>query len=91
MIKLKNKKTGEISEVPFEGMFVFIGWLPNTEFVKEFIELNDENYIVTDDDMNTSVKGIYAAGDVRAKSFRQISTAVGEATTAALSASEHIG
>lgn len=90
-LKLKNKKTGEITDVPFEGMFVFIGWIPNTDFVKDFLEINDEGYIITDDDMNTSVKGIYAAGDVRAKSFRQVSTAVGEATTAALSASEHIG
>jgi thioredoxin reductase (NADPH) len=90
-IKLKNKKTQEVTTVPFEGMFDFIGWIPNTDFVKDFIELNEEGYIITDDDMNTSVKGVYAAGDVRAKSFRQISTAVGEATTAALSASEHIG
>lgn len=90
-LKLKNKKTGEVSEVPFEGLFIFIGWIPNTDFVKDFVELNEEGYIVTDDDMNTSVAGVYAAGDVRAKSFRQVSTAVGEGTTAALSASEHIG
>ncbi|MBN2281004.1 MAG: thioredoxin-disulfide reductase [Candidatus Marinimicrobia bacterium] len=90
-LRLKNVQTGEVSEVPFEGMFIFIGWIPNTDFVKGFVELNEEGYIITDDNMNTSVSGIYAAGDVRAKSFRQVSTAVGEATTAALSASEHIG
>ncbi len=90
-LKLKNKKTGEISDVPFEGMFIFIGWIPNTDFVKDCLDLNDEGYIITDDDMNTSVKGILSAGDVRAKSFRQVSTAVGEGTTAALTASEFIG
>ena len=90
-IKLKNKKTGDITTVPFEGMFVFIGWLPNSDFIKDFVELDDNGYIITDDDMNTSVKGVYAAGDIRSKSFRQVATAVGEATTAALSASEHIG
>lgn len=90
-LKLKNKKTGEITEVSFDGMFIFIGWIPNTDFVKDFVELNEEGYIVTDEEMETRVKGVFAAGDVRAKSFRQISTAVGEATTAALSASEHIG
>jgi len=77
--------------VPFEGMFIFIGWIPNTDFVKDCLDLNDEGYIITDDDMNTSVKGILSAGDVRAKSFRQVSTAVGEGTTAALTASEFIG
>jgi len=72
-------------------LFVFIGLIPNTDFLKNCVKINEEVYIVTDDNMNTSVKGIYAAGDVRAKSFRHVSTAVEEGTTVALSASEHIG
>ncbi len=89
-LRLRNKKTGELTDHDFGGMFIFIGWIPNTQFIKDDIDLNEDGYIITDEDMNTSVKGIFAAGDVCAKSFRQVSTAVGEGTTAALSASEYI-
>lgn len=89
-LKLRNKKTNEIRTLDVTGVFVFIGWLPNTDFLKGFVDLNEEGYVISDDDMKTSVEGVFVAGDVRAKSFRQIATAVGEATTAALSASEYI-
>ncbi len=89
-LKLKNKKTNEIRTLDVTGVFVFIGWLPNTDFLKGFVDLNEEGYVISDEDMKTSVEGVFVAGDVRAKSFRQIATAVGEATTAALSASEYI-
>jgi len=89
-LQLKNVKTGTLSEIKVEGVFIFIGWTPNTDFVKELLELDEVGWIVTDGDMNTSVKGIYAVGDVRAKKFRQISTAVGDGTTGALAASEYV-
>ncbi len=89
-LKLKNVKTGKISELNLEGVFIFTGWLPNSDFVKNLVEMDEQGYIKTDRDMNTSVKGIFAAGDVCMKSFRQIATAVGEATTAALSASHYL-
>ncbi len=89
-LKLRNKKTNEIRTLDVTGVFVFIGWLPNTDFLKGFVDLNEEGYVISDEDMKTSVEGVFVAGDVRAKSFRQIATAVGEATTAALSASEYI-
>ncbi len=89
-LQLKNVKTGGLSEIKVEGVFIFIGWTPNTGFVRDLLELDEVGWIVTDDEMNTSVKGIYAVGDVRAKKFRQISTAVGDGTTGALAASEYV-
>lgn len=89
-LEVKNVKTGEISLEKFDGVFVFIGWIPNTEFVKGLIDLDDEGHIITGRYMNTSLPGIFAVGDVRSKKFRQIAEAVGDATVGALSASEYI-
>jgi len=89
-LEIKNVKTGEISLEKFDGVFVFIGWAPNTEFVKGLLDLDSEGHIITDQYMNTSLPGIFAVGDVRSKKFRQIAEAVGDATVGALSASEYI-
>jgi len=88
--EIKNVKTAEVSRRKFDGVFVFIGWIPNTEFVKDLVNLDDEGHIITDRYMNTSVRGIFAAGDVRSKKFRQIAEAVGDATVGALYISEYI-
>jgi len=88
--EIKNVKTAEVSRHKFDGIFVFIGWTPNTEFVKDLVKLDGEKHIVTDRYMNTSVRGIFAVGDVRSKKFRQIAEAVGDATIGALSVSEYI-
>ncbi len=88
--EIKNVKTGEMSRHKFDGVFVFIGWIPNAEFVKDLVKLDNEGHIITDRYMNTSLRGIFAAGDVRSKKFRQIAEAVGDATVGALSVSEYI-
>lgn len=88
--EIKNVKTAAISRHKFDGVFVFIGWIPNAEFVKDIVKLDDDGHIITDRYMNTSVRGIFAVGDVRSKKFRQIAEAVGDATVGALSVSEYI-
>jgi thioredoxin reductase (NADPH) len=89
-IHLRNVRTGEESILEVSGVFIYIGYIPNTEFIKGLVELNENNYIITDDEMMTSVRGIFAAGDVRAKSLKQIATAVGDGATAAVSAARYI-
>ncbi|MDI6890199.1 MAG: thioredoxin-disulfide reductase [Thermodesulfovibrionales bacterium] len=87
---LKNVETGERSQLDVEGVFVYIGYNPNTGFLKGLVTLDEDNYIITDEEMSTSVPGIFAAGDVRAKSLKQITTAVGDGAMAAVSAEKYI-
>ena len=90
-IKLKNVKTGNIMQLAVNGMFVFVGWLPNTSFLKQTqIKLNEAGYILTDDNMKTSQEGIFACGDVRYKILRQVVTAAGDGATAAISAQHYL-
>lgn len=89
-IEIKNVKSGEISTKKTDGVFVFIGWTPNSAFVKDIVELDKEGYIITDRYMNTNIKGVFAVGDIRSKKFRQIAEAVGDATVGALAVSEYI-
>lgn len=89
-VAVKNLKTGESSIKKIDGVFVFIGWIPNTTFVKDLVTLDDEGHIITDNYMKTNIKGIFAVGDVRSKKFRQIAEAVGDATVGALAVSEYI-
>ncbi|MBQ3834476.1 MAG: thioredoxin-disulfide reductase [Elusimicrobia bacterium] len=90
-VKLRNVKTGEISQLAVNGVFVFVGWLPNTAFLKDSgIKLNDAGYIVTDDNMKTSLEGVFACGDVREKILRQVVTACGDGAVAAISAQHYL-
>ena len=89
-IVLKNMRTGELSEMEIDGVFVLIGYVPSTEKLKGLVELNDRNEIVTSELMETNVKGVFAAGDSRQKRYRQITTSVADGTIAALSAVEYI-
>ena len=82
-IKIKNKLTQDESEIPCTGFFIFIGMLPNTDFFKDKSKTDDLGFLITDDNCETDVPGVFAIGDVRAKSLRQISTAVGDGATAA--------
>ncbi len=90
-ITSKSKSDGTVTNTPIDGAFVFIGYVPNTGFLDGQVKLNDAGYIVTDDLMATNVPGVYAAGDVRVKRDRQITTAVSDGTVAALSALSHLG
>jgi len=80
---LKNVKTGATWEKPISGLFVFVGIKPNSAFLRETVVLDDQGFIVTNEMLETSAPGIFAAGDVRKKLLRQLSTAVGDGATAA--------
>jgi thioredoxin reductase (NADPH) len=86
-LQLKNVKTGEIITFSCQGVFIFAGYKPIYPSLGELKErlVNDSGYIITDDNMETEIKGIFACGDVRAKSLRQVVTACGEGATAAFS------
>lgn len=87
---ISNTKSGEVREIDLDAVFGYIGTEPKTDLFKEYIELNDQGYILTDDSMSTNIRGVYAAGDVREKKFRQITTAVADGTIAALAAEKYI-
>jgi thioredoxin reductase (NADPH) len=89
-VTLRNVATGEEEVQAFDGIFVFMGQQPGTEMFCGQIALDDDGYIVTDELMATSVAGVYAAGDVRRKKYRQITTAMADGTVAALEAERHI-
>lgn len=89
-IELKNVKTQEVFQKKAQGVFVFIGTLPNTDIVKGLLQLDGNGFVVTDDNMQTSVPGVFAAGDMRSKLFRQISTAVGEGATASYAVEKYL-
>ncbi|WP_139905764.1 thioredoxin-disulfide reductase [Clostridium thermarum] len=87
---VKNTKTGEEKEIAMDGVFGYIGTEPKTALFKDYITLINGGYIPTDENMQTNIKGVYAAGDVRNKVFRQITTAVADGTIAALAAEKYI-
>lgn len=89
-ISVQNVKTGDIIELSVDGCFIWIGILPNTQFLKDAVKLDEQGFIITDLNMETSVPGVFAAGDVRKTTLRQISTAVGDAAMAAFSAEQYI-
>lgn len=89
-VKLKNLKTGEITEMSTDGVFMFVGTVPKTDFVKELIELTPQGYVITNEKQETSVPGIFAAGDVTDKFLRQVVTAAGDGAVAAVAADRYI-
>jgi thioredoxin reductase (NADPH) len=89
-VVVKNVKTGEVKEFPTDGAFLFVGLLPRTQFLKGLVEMDEAGYILTNDRCETSVKGIFAAGDCRKKLLRQVSTSVGDGATAAFAAEKYL-
>ncbi len=89
-ISVQNLKTGDTKEIAVEGCFIWVGILPNAEFLPEVVELDQYGFIIVDTNMQTSVAGVYAAGDVRSTPLRQIATAVGDAAIAAFSAEHYL-
>ena len=88
--RIKNTKTGEEKEIAINGVFGYIGTEPKTSMFREYINVKENGYIEGDENMRTNVKGVYVAGDVREKMFRQITTAVSDGTIAALHAEKYI-
>ncbi|NCC97438.1 MAG: thioredoxin-disulfide reductase, partial [Synergistales bacterium] len=89
-VVLKNVKTGEISDIPVSGVFMFVGNTPNADLIKDLVDTERGGWVKTDEKMATSMKGLFAAGDVRDKSLRQVVTAAGDGAIAAMSAYEYI-
>ncbi|MCF6334667.1 MAG: FAD-dependent oxidoreductase [Spirochaetales bacterium] len=89
-IVIKSKKDGSSRVLDVTGAFIFIGYVPGSEPFKDCVILNDRKEIVTDEDMATSQVGVYAAGDVRQKKYRQITTAVNDGTVAALAILDYL-
>jgi thioredoxin reductase (NADPH) len=87
---LENVKDATKRELAVSGVFIAVGQNPNTDFVRGVLALDDKGYIVTDNDCATSVPGIFAAGDVRQKNLRQISTAVGDGALAVAAVEKYI-
>lgn len=89
-LKLRNVETGAHRDLAVTGMFVFIGFRPNSGIVDGHVAHDEMGYLITDANMHTSIPGLFAAGDLRAQLTRQVTTAVGDATTAAIAAEKYL-
>lgn len=89
-VSTENVKTGEKAIVEADGAFIFVGMKPNTDLIKDEIEKDQWGYLKTNEDMKTSIDGVYAVGDLRSKKYRQITTAVADGTIAAISATREL-
>jgi thioredoxin reductase (NADPH) len=89
-IVVKNVKTGEVKEFETDGAFLFVGMIPRTQFMKGIVQMDEGGYLLTNEDCETSLKGIFAAGDCRKRLLRQIATAVGDGATAAFASEKYL-
>ncbi|MBI4767057.1 MAG: FAD-dependent oxidoreductase [Deltaproteobacteria bacterium] len=89
-VTLKNSRTGETQTIEAGGIFVYIGQAPQTGLFKGILEMDDQGYILGDETMETNVEGIFVAGDVRHKTYRQLTTAMNDGTIAALAAEAYL-
>lgn len=85
-ITVKSLKTNKETELKVSGVFIYVGMLPNSELFKNQVETDEQGFIITNEHMETSVSGVYAAGDARKSPVKQLATAVGDGATAAISA-----
>jgi thioredoxin reductase (NADPH) len=89
-VRISNVRTGESAQLAVDGMFSYIGNIPNTQFFKGQLDLDEQGYIVTDRRMHTSVCGVFAAGDVQERALKQVATAVGSGAIAAMEAEQFL-
>lgn len=89
-VTVYNKKLDKTREVKVSGIFLYVGLIPNTDFLDSSIKVDEYGYIITNEAMETSVAGVYAAGDIRQKSLRQVVTAVADGAIAAVSANNYL-
>ncbi len=88
--RIRNLRSGAASDLVATGIFIFVGFKPNTGIIADHVEHDATGYLITDANMQTSVPGLFAAGDVRAQLTRQVTTAVGDATTAAIAVEKYL-
>ena len=88
-VKVKNVKDGNEKDIECGGAFIFVGIKPNSSMIKDKVKLDEQGYIITDNDMQASIEGIFACGDVRQKTSQQIIVAAGEGAQAALNAQKY--
>jgi thioredoxin reductase (NADPH) len=89
-VKIENVKTGDVSEIMCDGLFVSIGRVPATDFLQGAVDLDENGYVVADESTETSISGVFAAGDVRTKVLRQVVTAAADGAVAAHFAEEYL-
>jgi thioredoxin reductase (NADPH) len=89
-VKLRNVVTGETSEMPLSAVFIFIGQHPNSGFLEGLVEMDAGKHVIVDEWMRTKQPGLFAAGDVRQNSARQVASSVGDGVTAAIAADHYI-
>lgn len=89
-ITVSDKTNNKNTELKLDGLFIYVGAIPNTDFLKEMVNLDEEGYIITNENLETNIPGIFAAGDVRKKTLRQISTSVGDGALAAIMAEKYL-
>jgi thioredoxin reductase (NADPH) len=89
-LKVRNVKTDEVQTVKVDGCFVFVGYTPISELFNGKVNMDGKGYIITDDNMNTNVPGVFAVGDIRVKSLRQVITAAADGAIAATTAEGYI-
>ena len=89
-LKLRNLRTGVLSDLAATAMFVFIGFRPNTGIIEGHVDHDEMGYLLTDTNMETSIDGLFAAGDVRSQLTRQVTTAAGDGTTAAIAVEKYL-
>lgn len=89
-VRAKNLKTGETGEIPCGGVFIYVGMLPATGFLPPELERDAEQYLITDENLQTKIPGVFAAGDCRRKLVRQVANAVGEGCVAAIMAEKYL-
>jgi len=89
-VSIRDAKTSQEKDLPCQGVFIFIGYTPNTGFARGIVDLDDKGYILTGPEMTTSAKGIFAAGDCRQKRLRQVVTAAGDGATASWTAQQYV-
>jgi thioredoxin reductase (NADPH) len=89
-ITVKNLKDGSTSRLPVDGVFIFIGFSPNSGLFDGHLQHDEQGFLITNEHMETGIPGLYAAGDIRSQLARQITTAVGDGTTAAIAAEHYL-
>lgn len=89
-VRVRNVLSNETRNIPADGVFIYVGTDPNAQFIDEEIETDDRGYILTDALLQTNIKGVYAAGDIRNTPLRQVATAVGDGALAGVEVEKYL-